>query len=161
VSLVELIGSWPGAVLLHDSGTAYLLVNAAHILGVGLLLGAILPLDLRLLGFFRSVPLEVVAPFLARAASVGAGLAVATGLWLFSVKPAEYLANSAFLAKSALLVLALLNVALQHRGGRFARAFAATGASAGASPPSVRVAALASAVLWLSVLIAGRWIGFV
>jgi hypothetical protein len=29
-------GAWPGAVLLRGSGTAWLLVDAAHILGVGL-----------------------------------------------------------------------------------------------------------------------------
>ena len=156
--LVEAIASWPGARLLHGSGTAYLLVNALHILGIGLLVGAILPLDLRLLGLFRRVPLEAVGPFLSRAAAVGACLAIASGLWLFSVKPAEYLANPAFLAKAALLALALANVALQHRGRRFAQATA--GGSAVPRAP-VRVAALCSALLWLSVLVAGRWIGFV
>ena len=75
MSLVEWIGAWPGAVLLQRSGTAYLLVNAAHILGVGLVVGAILPLDLRLLGFYRRVPLEVVGPFLSRAAAAGVALA--------------------------------------------------------------------------------------
>ena len=77
--LATWLASWPGAVLLQRSGTAYLLVNAAHILGVGLLVGAILPLDLRLLGFFRGVPLQVVGPFLSRAAATGLVLALATG----------------------------------------------------------------------------------
>jgi len=153
--LVDWIGAWPGAVLLRNSGTAYLFVNAAHILGVGLLVGAILPLDLRLLGFFRSVPLTVIAPFLSRAAASGAALAIVTGLWLFSVKPAEYLGNTAFLAKAALLALALANVALQHGNRRFAAALVGD-----AMPVNVRLVAAASIVLWLSVLLAGRWIGF-
>jgi predicted membrane-bound spermidine synthase len=144
VQLVEWIGAWPGAVLLHRSGTAYLFVNAAHILGIGLLVGAVLPLDLRILGFFRSTPLAVLWPFLSRAAGVGLGLAIVTGLWLFTVKPTEYLANEAFLWKAGLLVAALANILVQHRLSR----------------PS-RVVALSSMVLWLSVLIAGRWIGFV
>jgi hypothetical protein len=154
--LVEWIGAWPGAVLLQHSGTAWLLVNAAHILGVGMLVGAILPLDLRLLGLFRPVPLGVIAPFLSRAAAAGALLAIVTGLWLFSVKPAEYLGNSAFLCKAALLVLALANVALQHGNRRFAQALAG-----GALRPAVRLVALGSILLWLSVLVAGRWIAFV
>ncbi|CAN5639102.1 hypothetical protein BH10PSE6_BH10PSE6_12230 [soil metagenome] len=154
--LVEWIGAWPGAVFLRDSGTAYLLVNAAHILGVGLLVGAILPLDLRLLGFFRHVPLAVLAPFLSRAAAAGAVLAIVTGLWLFSVKPDEYLGNAAFLWKAGLLVLALANVALQHGNRRFAAAVAG-----GVLQPTVRLVALGSILLWLSVLVAGRWIGFV
>ena len=154
--LVEWIGAWPGAVWLRDSGTAYLFVNAVHILGVGLLVGAIIPLDLRLLGLFPRVPLAVLAPFLSRAAAAGAAVAIVTGLWLFSMKPAEYLGNSAFLWKAGLLALALANVALQHANRGFAQAL-----SGGEVRPSVRLSALGSILLWPSVLVAGRWIGFV
>ena len=153
--LVEWLGAWPGAVLLQRSGTIYLLVNAAHIAGLGLLIGGILPLDLRLLGLFRTVPLAIVAPFLSRSAAVGAGLAIVTGLWLFTVKPAEYLGNEAFLWKMALLAAALGNVALQHRNRHWRLAL-----TGGGLHPGVRIAAGASALLWLAVLVAGRWIGF-
>lgn len=156
MQLAEWIGTWPGAVLLHRSGVAYLLVNAAHILGVGLILGAILPLDLRLLGFFRGVPLAVIGPFLVRVAATGVGLAILTGLWLFSVKPVEYLGNPAFLWKIAFLVLALMNVVLQHRSLRYQNALVN-----GVVHPTVRAMAGGSAALWLTVLVAGRWIGFI
>jgi hypothetical protein len=149
------IASWPGAVLLQESGTAYLFVNAAHIVGIGLIVGAILPLDLRLIGCFQSVPVTVIAPFLSRVAAVGVTWAVLTGLWLFSVKPAEYLVNTAFLAKMALLALAIGNIALQHHGRDFRLAL-----DSGKIRPRVRLLAAVSAVLWLSVLVAGRWIGF-
>ena len=154
--LLEWIGAWPGAVLLRGSGTAWLLVDAAHILGVGLLVGAIMPLDLRLLGLFRAPPLALIAPFLSRAAAAGAALAFVTGLWLFSMKPAEYLANNAFLWKAALLALALANVAMQHANRSYAQALAG-----GTVRLTVRLAALGSILMWLSVLVAGRWIGFV
>lgn len=149
-------GGWPGAVWLQGSGTAYLFVNAAHILAVGLLVGAVLPLDLRLLGFFRAVPLAVIGPFLQRVAVTGVVLAMLTGLWLFSVRPRDYAGNPAFLAKMALLVLAFGNVAIQHVGGRFRVA-----TTAEVVPPAARIAAGVSASLWIAVLIAGRWIGFV
>jgi hypothetical protein len=149
--MLEAIGSWPGAVWLQQSGTAYLFVNAAHILGIGILLGGILPLDLRLMGLFGRYPLEVLGPFLTRSAATGLGLALFSGAWLFSVKPEEYLANNAFRWKVALLVLALSNVALQHRGTRL-REWRPT--------PATRIAAGLSLGLWLGVLIAGRWIGF-
>ena len=154
--LVEWIGSWPGAVLLQRSGTAYLLVNAAHIAAIGLLIGSIVPLDLRLIGFFRAVPLPILGPFLSRMAAVGVTLAIVTGLWLFTVKPGEYLGNPAFLAKMALLALALANVVLQHRSRYFPLALAG-----GDVHSSVRLVAGCSATLWLSVLVAGRWIGFI
>ena len=148
--MLEAIGEWPGARWLQQSATAYLFVNAAHILGIAVLLGAILPLDLRLLGFFRRYPVEVLVPFLVRCAAVGLCLALLTGAWLFSVKPDEYLANAAFRWKLPLLALALANVGFQHRG---------TNGGLQTSP-AVRVRAGFSLCLWVSVLIAGRWIGF-
>jgi hypothetical protein len=151
--VVEWISAWPPSVWLQQSATAYLLVNAAHILGIGLLVGAILPLDLRLMGCFRHAPLEVLGPFLRRAAATGLAIAITTGLWLFSVNAAEYLANNAFRWKLALLVLAIFNITYQNlkRNDRGLQSAA----------PSTRVAAGISFCLWIAVLIAGRWIGFV
>lgn len=153
---LQAISGWPGAALLQEYWVAYLVVNAAHILGIGLLLGAILPLDVLLLRSTRGQDLPTLGPFLVRAAATGTGIAVTTGLWLFSVKPVEYAENPAFLFKATLLVLAICNIALQHRGEHFDAALRS-------GHPSVRVRTLAatSAILWLSVLIAGRWIGFV
>jgi hypothetical protein len=156
MELIEALGHWPGALLLQRSGTAYLFVNAAHILGIGLLLGAILPLDLRLIGIIRGAALAAIGPFLVRSAGFGLALALATGFWLFTVKPTEYLANPAFLWKLGLLALALGNVALQHRGEAFRQALAQDRPS-----PRIRAGALASTSLWLAALLAGRWIGFV
>jgi hypothetical protein len=153
--LIEWIGAWPGAVLLRDSGTAYLFVNATHILGIGLLLGSILPLDLRLLGFFRNAPLAIIGPFLLRVAATGAITAILAGLWLFSVKPAEYIVNTAFLVKMALLAVAFGVILLQHRSQDFRVAL-----QSGRIGVAVRIRAAVSALLWLSILLAGRWIGF-
>lgn len=155
MQIIEWIGAWPGALLLQESGTAYLFVNAAHILGIGLLVGSILPLDLLLAGCFRSVPIVVIGPFLLRVATVGAATAILMGLWLFSVKPSEYIANPAFLWKMALLATALGNVALQHRSRDFVLAM-----EGGHTGLPVRIRAVISALLWLCVLVAGRWIGF-
>lgn len=153
---LQAISGWPGAVFLQEHWVAYLVVNAAHILGIGLLLGAILPLDLLLLRSSRGRDLPTFGPFLVRVAATGAALAVTTGLWLFSVKPLEYTENPAFLFKVTLLVLAICNIALQYRGEHFEAALRS-------GQPSARVRTLAatSMILWLSVLIAGRWIGFV
>lgn len=155
MDMLSAIGAWPGAAWLRGSGTAYLFVNATHILGIALLLGAILPLDLRLMGCFRAVPLAVLGPFLTRSAAVGLALALPTGLWLFSVRPVEYVANTAFLIKMGLLALAIANVGLVYATGAFQRAIAGGPVSMG-----LRVSAALSLVLWPAVLLAGRWIGF-
>jgi succinate dehydrogenase hydrophobic anchor subunit len=153
--VLEALALWPGAVWLRQSSTAYLFVNAAHILGIGLVLGAILPLDLRLMGLFRQVPLPILAPFLSRMAASGVALAMLTGVWLFSVRPGHYLENAAFLAKLALLMLALVNIGLQHGVTGYRHLSAG-----GEAPLPVRLAAGTSAILWIGALVAGRWIGF-
>jgi len=149
------LAAWPGARWLQGSGTAYLWVNAAHIAGVGLLLGAIVPLDLRLAGLWRHLPLPVLLPWLSRCAATGLGLALLTGLWLFTVRPLDYAANPAFLYKLGLMLLALGNIAWQHTSAALTRSLHDGHLSLG-----VRLRALASTLLWLAVLLAGRWIGF-
>lgn len=156
MTLLEGLAQWPGAQLLQRSGTAYLVMNATHILGIGLLLGSILPLDWRLARGRADAVLGPVAPVLLRTAMLGLGLALLTGLWLFTVKPVAYAANPALWAKAALLGLALVNVVFQHRDLRLAPALAGAG-----TPAPVRVRAVLSMMLWLGVLLAGRWIGFV
>ncbi|WVT74148.1 DUF2214 domain-containing protein [Sinorhizobium chiapasense] len=154
--LVEWIAGWPVGAALRRSALLYLLVNAAHILAIGLLIGAILPLDLRLLGLVGEAPVAVLGPFLARAAVIGLALAVVTGLCLFSVRPSAYLANPAFLTKLAFLTLGTLN-ALSVRMSRGWSVAIAGGTIA----LRLRVQALGSFILWLGALLAGRWIGFV
>lgn len=149
------IEALPPASALRGNATLYLMVNAAHILGIGLMIGAILPLDLRLIGILREGPIAVLAPFLVRVAATGLALAVLTGALLFSVKPTDYIGNPAFLAKMGLLVLGLVNVAAQHLAPGWAQVLR------GQKPaPSVRLLAAASLAVWLAALVAGRWIGF-
>lgn len=153
---LEWLGGLPHAALLRRSATLYLLVNAAHILGIGLLVGAILPLDLRLMGVLRQGSIAVLAPFLVRVAATGLAIAALAGFTLFSVKPTEYAGNPAFLTKIGLVVLGLTNVAIQHRseGWRLVR-------EGGEASAGVRVLAGFSFAIWTAALVAGRWIGFV
>ncbi|MDO9501936.1 DUF2214 domain-containing protein [Falsiroseomonas sp.] len=153
--MLELIAASAPAVALRGSVTLYLLVNATHVLGLGLLVGAIVTLDLRLLGLFRAAALPHLAPPLVRVAATGLGLAALTGLALFSTRPATYLENPAFLVKLGLLALALVNLALLHAGRPWHAALAG-----GAVAARLRVAAGISLAAWLGALLAGRWIGF-
>ncbi|MDH1293434.1 DUF2214 domain-containing protein [Comamonas terrigena] len=156
LQVLEALSLWPGARWLQASGTAYLWVNAAHILGLGLLVGAIVPLDLRLLGLWRQVPLAALRPVLQPMAALGLALALLTGLWLFSVRPVDYAFNTAFQCKLALLVLALGNIAWQHG----AVGWSARAQHAAAPSVAVRCRAALSLLLWLAMVLAGRWIGF-
>ena len=145
----------PLARALIASSTAYLLVNAAHILSIGVLFGSILALDLALLGLMPAAVLQAVAPYLSRLAGAGVVLAVVTGLCLFSVRPTEYAQNPAFLAKLGLIALGILNVAVVHFGAAW------RGLLAGEAPTAaLRTSATLSILIWIGAVIAGRWIGF-
>ncbi|WP_455272375.1 DUF2214 domain-containing protein [Rhizobium herbae] len=153
--LLAWIAAWPVAVALRGSATLYLFVNAAHILSIGLLVGAIVPLDLRLLGFFGNVPVSMVGPFLARMAATGLLLAIVTGICLFSVRPVAYATNIAFLTKVALVCFGIANALLLHLHPHWSAAIAG-------GPLSIRVrfAAFVSLTVWIGAVLAGRWIGF-
>jgi hypothetical protein len=149
------LAEWRVAAALRQSALLYPLVNAAHLLGIGLLLGAIATLDLRMLGLFRAAPLPVIAPPLWRVAACGLGLAMASGALLFSTRPLGYAANPAFLLKLGLVALGLLNVLALRFNPAWRLAL-----RGGATPAALRLPALVSLLSWCGAVLAGRWIGF-
>ncbi|MBU0724423.1 MAG: hypothetical protein KJ904_18585 [Alphaproteobacteria bacterium] len=138
-------------------------VEIIHILGFALLIGAIAVLDLRLLGWRSTLlpPAVLPAGLLARlvlpVSITGLLLAIPSGLMLLATEATSIGVNTAFLVKLGLLALALLNILLLHRG--IWRHIAEW--ESAAPPARVRVAALASLLLWVGILIAGRMIAYV
>ncbi|MCA0319046.1 MAG: hypothetical protein LCH88_13360 [Proteobacteria bacterium] len=136
------------------SSPLYAAVSALHILGIALLVGGIVLVDLRLVGLMRRLDLDAMAQLRALART-GAALAVATGILLASARPAEYLANRVFLAKMAVVALALAN-ALTFEAMARGRTLAAL-----VDTPFGRAAGLVSLACWPVVIALGRWIAFV
>ena len=139
--------------LLKISFVAYPIVNALHIASIGTLLTSVVLLDLRILGAFQTLP-QAAFVTLFRRLAVGAFVAAAlTGLTLFSVRASEYAGMPVFLLKLGLIAAALVNFlvfsALDRRRGGKETASAA-----------LRVCAVTSIILWLGVLLCGRFIGF-
>lgn len=155
MELLQALGDSGLAAWLRLPGPAYPLANAAHILSLGLLIGSVAVLDLRLLGVIRSAPVSALGPVLSRAAAVGLLAAMATGVALLSVRPPAYLANPAFLTKLALVGLGVANAAAVRLNPAWPRALA-DGPVAG----SLRAQAAASLAIWVGAVVAGRWIGF-
>ncbi|MCT8126167.1 DUF2214 domain-containing protein [Alishewanella sp. BS5-314] len=142
--------------LIRQSALAYPALSALHILGIALLLGNILLLDLRLLGVLRQSALSDLFKLFSRLAGIGLLLAIGSGVLLFSVQPLQYLSNQAFLLKMLLLALALLNLLIVHLSRAWQQA-----CSGGPVSNSLKLAAASSLLLWLTILFAGRWIAFV
>ena len=158
--LAEFLGAVQESALattLRRSLWVYPFVNASHVVGLALLFGAILPLDLRLIGFWRSVSIAVLARVLLPVAIAGLGLAVVTGVLLFSVKAVEYADLTLFRIKLLLILCAVANALLL----RLAPAWAACRESdAAGTAPRLRVAGALSLGLWLAVILCGRMIGY-
>ncbi|MSQ59496.1 MAG: hypothetical protein EXR36_07595 [Betaproteobacteria bacterium] len=144
---------------LRDSVWVYPLVNAGHILGVALLVGSIIPLDLRLLGAWRQVPLAPLWRVLARTAAAGLALAIVFGSLLFMARATEYAAAPFFIAKMSVVGAAMANALLLHRA--VMRGKSPDLLLAGAKPsPHVRFAAGTSLLAWLAALTLGRLVGY-
>lgn len=120
----------------------YPLVNAGHIFGLALLIGSIVPMDLRLIRGDAS------AEWLKWFAAAGVALAVTFGLLLFITQATDYINNPWFLAKMVLLVLALANIVLHPHLAEL-------------SDGRKRVVGLLSLALWPAVLLSGRMIAYV
>jgi hypothetical protein len=155
MEVIQAIGATSVAELLRNSETAYILVNAAHIFAIGLLVGSIATLDLRLLGLFRAYPIQSFGGLLSRMAATGIVAAAVTGGLLFSTRPAAYLENPALMAKVTLIGCGVINAVILHRGRHWALAVAT-----GEVRMAAKVSAAISLVIWAGAVLAGRWIGF-
>jgi hypothetical protein len=150
------IAASPVAAFLKTSQIVYPIVNATHILGLATLFGAILVLDLRLLGAFPTVPARPLAYVLPRIASCGLAVAVVTGSLLFSVEPYDYAGNRAFLTK-VMLVLIGASHAIYVHSSRGWRSLARGGAGVGRG---LKISAAVSLLVWIAAIFAGRFIAF-
>jgi uncharacterized membrane protein len=143
-----------GAVrLLKSSFVAYPVINALHIAAIGALVTSVLLMDLSVLGAIRAIPREKLVALLRRVALAAFGVAVLTGVTMFSIQATDYVRNPVFLVKLGLIVIAALNFA----------AFTALDRRrpSGEADAALRMLAVTSILLWSGVLFAGRLIGFV
>ena len=128
---------------------AYPALEVLHIVGIALLLGNLVLLEVRVWGGAAALPL----PALARAALplvlAGFGLCAASGLLMFASQPLDLLGNRAFVVKMGLLMAAGSNAAVFHARGGLQRLDLAA-----------RLQTVLSLGIWLAVIIMGRSIAY-
>ena len=141
----------------RESLWIYPFVEILHLFGIVLLVGAIAMTDFRLVGMSRQLPVTLTARHLLPWVWVGFGLAVSSGLVLFSGFATDYFVNTAFRIKLILIAVAGINAALFHF--RVYRNVATWNENL-PSPAAARAFAVVSIVLWFSVIAAGRLIAY-
>lgn len=129
---------------------AYPMLEVVHLIGVALIVGNLVLLELRVFGWGSALPIEPLARLSLGLVGLGFGLAVVTGLLMFGTQPGELLANRVFTVKMALIMLAGCNAGWFH-----ARR------SLQLQDTTARVSMLLSLVIWILVITCGRWIAYV
>ena len=128
---------------------AYPALEAVHIVGIALLLGSLVLVELRVWGAGQELPLRALARLALPVTVAGFGLVALSGLLLFAAQPNEMLGNRAFLLKLGLVSLAGLNAAFFHARGSLAL-----------NDGFARVQTALSLGLWLGAIICGRFIAY-
>jgi hypothetical protein len=130
--------------------------ETGHYIGLSLLVGGIMLIDLRVLGMARGLPLKGMIGLLP---FVWAGFIVnvLTGSMLFIYGATNFGVNAAFQLKMAFMVVAGLNalafdVAVRRSGGSWV--------AADRPPTIVKCFATLSLVFWLCVVTTGRWMAY-
>lgn len=128
-----------------------------HFIGLALLIGGAGLIDLRLMGFLKSVPLPAIMQ-VRKWAALGIVINVITGTLFFVGAPEQYIENPAWYGKLAFLFVAMLNVAVFEttQGKRIL-----TLAAGADTPARFKVAGAVSMASWFLVLYFGRMLPFI
>lgn len=148
--MLTTVEAWPLAAAIRTSVWAYPALEAVHVAGLGALFGALLVFDLRVLGAARALSVDALARLAVPVALAGFTLAAATGLAMLAARATEIATHPAFLLKLGLILMAGVNALWFHRRAATVRPDALA-----------RAQVLASFLLWLGVIFAGRWIAYV
>jgi hypothetical protein len=139
---------------MRDSPIFFPIIATIHLMGLALIGGAVLVVDLRLLGFaLQGQPVTALAQDAERWLFRGLAVMISTGILLFMCFATKYYYLTFFWVKMAALLLVVVFTFSVRR-----RAIMATDGDA--SPTRGKLVALVSIVLWTTVAVGGRYIGF-
>ncbi len=144
--------SWLGS-LIADSIWAFPVIEALHLVALCVLGGAVLVVDMRMLGVgLKQQGIAELAGHARPWLKLGVGTMLVTGVLLFVSEAVKCYYNTSFWVK-----MITLPFALAFTFGLRARVVSDDGLD---TSPRSRLTATASLALWFTVAAAGRWIGF-
>jgi uncharacterized membrane protein len=147
------------AVAIAESEWLFPTIETVHVLSLTMVFGSIAMLDLRLLGLAsRTSGVRQLSEEILPWTWTAFVIAAISGALMFISAATKYFDNIPFRIKILLLALAGLNMAVFQMTGY--RSVAAWNDDV-KTPRVARIAAGVSMALWIGVVFAGRWIGFV
>jgi hypothetical protein len=157
-TILQWIESTGLATKIRQSLYVFPLLESVHVIGLSLVFGTIAVIDLRLLGIAsRDRPFKRMSSDILKWTWAAFALTALTGSLMFTTNASVYYHNFYFRTKMLLLLLAGINMlSFELTLGRAAHRWD----RAPAAPPMGRAAAVLSLAIWISVIFAGRLIGF-
>lgn len=143
------------AAWVNDVAWVWPALESLHFIGLTLLMGTILVINVRMLGFMKQVPLDAIDRLIPWGV-LGFGLNVVTGMLFFIAVPQQYTQNIAFLWKVGLILVAAFN-------GLYFTAYDRAWAMepGGDAPALSKAMALSAFVLWVGVMYYGSMLPFI
>jgi len=132
-------------------------VEIVHIWGFVMLVGSIAMLDLRLLGLSSLVPVRELARHLLPWTLGALLLIVPSGLMMFIAHADDFITNRAFVLKLTLIFAAGINAVFFHLGPYRSVASWNVGV---VTPPSAKLHAALSLMIWMGVIACGRLLAY-
>jgi hypothetical protein len=146
------------ATTIRDSLSLFPIIEALHVLGLTLVFGTILIVDLRLLGLASSRrPFSRIAADIMKWTWAAFLLTVITGVLMFITNAGVYYQNFFFRTKIVLLAVAGINMLIFE--GTVRRTVHRWDKDP-AAPLAGKTVAIMSLLLWITIIFMGRWIGF-
>ena len=136
-----------------DSLWAYPMILTMHTVGLGIVVGAAVIIDLRLLGVGPAIPLDEinrVFPLF----WVGFVINLVSGVMLFVSEAVDKATQPVFLVKLFFVITGVVVTA------RIRRLVVGDAATAGSVPSRSRTLAMASLALWAGAIVAGRLMAY-
>ena len=151
---IEWVAASPLSKAISTSTWAFAVIESIHLLALAVIGGAVLIVDLKLLGYgIRTQTLEEVARDAQKWFLGSWTVMIVTGLLLFWSEPQKLYYSTPFAVKMICLLLGTIFALTVRRK--------VTLAGEGRVPPMVmKLVALISLALWFGVGAGGRWIGF-
>jgi len=151
---IEWVAASPLSKAISTSTWAFAVIESIHLLALAVIGGAVLIVDLKLLGYgIRTQTLEEVARDAQKWFLGSWTVMIVTGLLLFASEPQKLYYSTPFAVKMTCLLLGTVFALTVRRK--------VTLAGEDRVPPIVmKLVALVSLALWFGVGAGGRWIGF-
>ena len=135
----------------------YAAIEGVHLVGIAFFFGPIFLLDLRLLGLLPRLVVGSTGRFLLSITAPAFAVVAVSGILMFISSADRYAASPVFIIKMAAIVMGGTNALVFH--------VAAWGrvdvwGEGRRTPWIAHTAAIVSVLVWMSVIVLGRWMGY-